>query len=53
MEKRGILKNYPGLLYFCCGIIAETVACVLWVPVDVIKERMQVHIFQARDSAIN
>lgn len=27
---------------FVSGMIAETVSCVLWVPIDVIKERLQV-----------
>jgi hypothetical protein len=30
------------LVHFCSGMIAETVACVIYVPVDVIKERLQV-----------
>jgi hypothetical protein len=35
-------KKYPSLLYLGSGILAEAFSCVLWVPVDVIKERMQV-----------
>ncbi|GBG24409.1 Mitochondrial substrate carrier family protein E [Hondaea fermentalgiana] len=27
---------------FWSGMLAETVSCVLWVPIDVIKERMQI-----------
>jgi hypothetical protein len=27
---------------WCTGIIAEAVSCVVWVPIDVIKERLQV-----------
>ena len=30
------------LSHFLSGIIAETVACIIYVPVDVIKERLQV-----------
>jgi hypothetical protein len=30
------------VVHFCSGMIAETVACLIYVPVDVIKERMQV-----------
>lgn len=31
-----------SLIHLCSGILAETCSCVLWVPIDVIKERMQV-----------
>jgi len=27
---------------FCAGMLAETLSCLLWVPIDVIKERLQV-----------
>jgi len=30
------------VIHFASGMIAETVACVVYVPVDVVKERMQV-----------
>ena len=30
------------LVYLSAGMIAETVACIIYVPVDVIKERLQV-----------
>jgi Mitochondrial carrier protein len=30
------------VVHFCSGMIAETIACIVYVPVDVIKERMQV-----------
>lgn len=30
------------LVGFTSGIIAESISCVLWVPIDVIKERLQV-----------
>lgn len=30
------------LWHFVCGLIAEAAACVLFVPVDVVKERLQV-----------
>jgi len=30
------------LVYFSSGMIAEAIACIVYVPVDVIKERMQV-----------
>lgn len=28
--------------HFCAGMAAEAVSCLFWVPIDVIKERMQV-----------
>jgi hypothetical protein len=30
------------VVHFCSGMTAETIACLIYVPVDVIKERMQV-----------
>ncbi|CAB9504729.1 Mitochondrial aspartate-glutamate transporter AGC1 [Seminavis robusta] len=30
------------LIHFSAGMIAETIACIIYVPVDVIKERLQV-----------
>ena len=30
------------VVHFCSGMIAETIACIIYVPVDVIKERLQV-----------
>ncbi|KAF4325092.1 hypothetical protein BBO99_00000572 [Phytophthora kernoviae] len=35
-------KGSPSLLYLGAGMSAEALSCVLWVPIDVIKERMQV-----------
>lgn len=35
-------QNMTGLAYFSSGIAAESVSCVLWVPIDVVKERLQV-----------
>ena len=29
-------------VHFASGMFAETVSCVLWVPIDVLKERMQI-----------
>jgi Mitochondrial carrier protein len=43
-----ILSNAAGsgedhfLVHFASGMVAETIACIIYVPVDVIKERMQV-----------
>lgn len=47
-------KNVPRsavsdfLVYFSSGIIAEAVACIVYVPVDVVKERLQVQHNAAR-----
>ena len=30
------------LSHFTSGLLAECVSCVLWVPIDVVKERLQV-----------
>lgn len=32
----------PFFSHFASGLVAEAAACVLWVPVDVVKERLQV-----------
>jgi Mitochondrial carrier protein len=32
----------PFLTHFTAGMIAETIACIIYVPVDVVKERMQI-----------
>ena len=36
------LQEHPFLAYLAGGIFAEVVACALFVPIDVIKERRQV-----------
>ena len=33
----------PTIKHLAAGLLAETVSCVLYVPIDVIKERMQVN----------
>ncbi|CEG39187.1 mitochondrial carrier [Plasmopara halstedii] len=35
-------RQNASFLYLGAGMVAEAVSCVLWVPIDVIKERMQV-----------
>ncbi|KAG7388843.1 hypothetical protein PHYPSEUDO_011677 [Phytophthora pseudosyringae] len=35
-------RGSPSLLYLGAGMAAEALSCVLWVPIDVVKERMQV-----------
>ncbi|CAM9150188.1 unnamed protein product, partial [Phaeothamnion confervicola] len=37
-----VLHNNQFLAHFAAGMAAETVCCVVYVPVDVIKERLQV-----------
>jgi hypothetical protein len=34
-------------VYFASGMLAETIACLVYVPVDVIKERLQVQALQS------
>ena len=36
------LQKHPFLSYLAGGMFAEAVACILFVPIDVIKERRQV-----------
>ena len=36
-----VFKEYPSLSYFFAGMIAEAACCTVFVPVDVIKERLQ------------
>jgi len=41
-DNGGGVRNGDFAVHFASGMIAETVSCVVYVPVDVIKERMQV-----------
>ena len=36
------LQDNPFISYMAGGVFAEAVACILFVPIDVIKERRQV-----------
>ncbi len=36
------LKNHTFAAHFSAGLVAECFSCVLWVPIDVVKERLQV-----------
>jgi Mitochondrial carrier protein len=45
--------NANFLIHFVSGMIAETIACIVYVPVDVIKERMQVQELQQQNPSIN
>ncbi|KPA86483.1 putative mitochondrial mitochondrial carrier protein (MCP3) [Leptomonas pyrrhocoris] len=39
---RTVAASAPaGVRFFVCGLAAETVSCVVWVPIDVAKERLQ------------
>lgn len=40
--KNGQKNGDSFVVHFTAGILAETVACVIYVPVDVIKERLQI-----------
>ena len=42
--------TYPSLADFWAGMAAETLSCVVFVPVDVVKERLQV---QVKDRALH
>lgn len=42
-----LLQVLPSLGHFAAGMMAEIVSCLLWVPIDVIKERMQVQRVEA------
>jgi hypothetical protein len=41
LEKKKLTGGSILLRDFSAGIIAELFSCVLWVPLDVIKERLQ------------
>lgn len=43
-----VFRDSPSLLYLGAGMLAEALSCVLWVPIDVIKERMQVQTLAAK-----
>jgi len=45
-----VLRSVPAVGHFCAGMAAETISCILWVPIDVIKERMQVQ--RRQESAV-
>lgn len=37
-----VIRESPFGIYFCSGLLAEACSCIVFVPTDVIKERMQV-----------
>ncbi|KAJ1408043.1 mitochondrial carrier domain-containing protein [Ochromonadaceae sp. CCMP2298] len=42
LQQYSWIRANPFLSYFASGMVAEAVCCTLFVPVDVIKERLQV-----------
>lgn len=44
LQSYSFLQENPSILYLGAGMLAETLSCVLWVPIDVVKERMQVQV---------
>jgi len=53
LSELSIFKSSPFLTYFTSGMIAEALCCLLFVPVDVIKERLQVQIYTKDKNIIN
>eukprot|EP00939_MAST-03C_sp_MAST-3C-sp1_P004627 g4627.t1 len=41
-EFHPIFERTPSFAHFVAGMLAETISCLLWVPIDVTKERLQV-----------
>uniref|UniRef100_K3X8A2 Mitochondrial carrier protein n=1 Tax=Globisporangium ultimum (strain ATCC 200006 / CBS 805.95 / DAOM BR144) TaxID=431595 RepID=K3X8A2_GLOUD len=50
LQQVEFFQQRPSLSYLSAGMAAQAVSCVLWVPIDVIKQRMQVQT-QARAGA--
>jgi hypothetical protein len=42
LQSHPTVAAMPSLTHFVGGFAAESVSCVLWVPIDVVKERLQV-----------
>lgn len=38
----GTFKDHDFISHFAGGMFAETISCILWVPIDIIRERRQV-----------
>jgi len=38
----GVFHSSPALVHLCCGLFAETISAMFWVPMEVIKQRVQV-----------
>ena len=41
-SKFQFFKNYPAVNHLLSGFSAEFFSCLFWLPIDIIKERMQV-----------
>ncbi|EGR28927.1 mitochondrial carrier protein, putative [Ichthyophthirius multifiliis] len=41
-QDNNILSKNKFVMHMICGFNAELVSCILWLPIDVIKERLQV-----------
>jgi hypothetical protein len=52
-EHNSPLKNSTFAIYFSSGMIAEAICCLLFVPVDVVKERLQVQLHDKNISQQN
>eukprot|EP00808_Paulinella_micropora_P015360 g35605.t1 len=44
MEGSGWLQHHPFVAHLLAGMGAELFSCILWVPIDVVKERLQIGI---------
>lgn len=53
LSEISIFKSSPFLIYFTSGMIAEALCCLLFVPVDVVKERLQVQLLTNDKTLIN
>ena len=42
LAQLGPFATYPTLCHLTAGLFAEALSCVLWVPIDVTKERLQI-----------
>ncbi|CAD8111393.1 unnamed protein product [Paramecium primaurelia] len=42
LNQLNFMKDSPNLISFVSGMMAETISCIFWLPIDVIKERLQV-----------
>lgn len=49
LDNEKSLDKYPFAVYFSSGMTAEIVCCSIFVPVDVIKERLQVQSKEFKD----
>ena len=42
MQNLDFCRRNASMTHLTCGLFAEAVSCVLWVPIDVTKERLQI-----------